>query len=216
MAHVHGNNSTVRIYPRRKAGAGGAAPARGRAAMQLSRSALAAWFSIPQAEAAQGLGISLTALKAVCRKLGISRWPFVRRKKALASPKTPFPAECQPPRVFLPAEGLHGSGSDNGSLSRVATLSGLSIPELSHACEWGDSSMHANGGDASVSSRRASDGNSIEAGCGLGDDLSWMLWDDPDCLDSSEDTWWERFYRSYDECAGRALAYQGLGGNFGY
>ena len=99
-----------------------------------------------------------------------------------------------------------GSGSDNGSLSRVATLSGLSIPELSHA----------NGGDASVSSRRASDGNSIEAGCGLGDDLSWMLWDDPDCLDSSEDTWWERFYRSYDECAGGALAYQGLGGNFGY
>ena len=50
--------------------------------MQLTHEAVAALFSTPQGEAAQALGISLTALKVVCRKLGISPWPYARVKKA--------------------------------------------------------------------------------------------------------------------------------------
>jgi hypothetical protein len=64
----------VWIYPRRKAGEEDAGtPAKGRPAMQLGYSAVAALFDMTQAEAAQRLGISITALKGVSRKLGISR-----------------------------------------------------------------------------------------------------------------------------------------------
>ena len=62
MAHVDGRGSVVWIYPRRKAGAPGGAPERGRRPMQLTHEAVAALFSTPQGEAAQALGISLTAL----------------------------------------------------------------------------------------------------------------------------------------------------------
>ena len=82
MAHVDGNGSVVCIYPRRKAGESEVAPVRGRCPMQLTHKAVAALFSTPQGEAAQALGISITALKVVCRKLGISRWPYARVKKA--------------------------------------------------------------------------------------------------------------------------------------
>jgi len=38
-------------------------------------------FDLPQKDAAKELGISLTALKQVCRKLGVDRWPYWRKKK---------------------------------------------------------------------------------------------------------------------------------------
>ena len=51
MAH---ENNMVWIYPRRKAGEKDAGtPAKGRPAMQLGYSAVAAFFDIPQGEAAQ-------------------------------------------------------------------------------------------------------------------------------------------------------------------
>ena len=189
------------IYPRRKAGAPGVAPERGRRPMQLTHKAVAALFSTPQGEAAQALGISLTALKVVCRKLGISRWPYARVKKA----------RVQNVSKSAPTFGLVRNDTLSSIASSATTISRLSSPEPSHTCEWGHSSMHANRGDASVSSSGACDGN-MEAGCKL-DDLGWMLWSDSECLDASETSWWERVRSSYDECAVGAQTYQGIGGN---
>jgi len=230
MARVDGHSTKVWIYPRRKAGESGATPARGRNPVQLTRSAVAALFPTPQADAAQVLGISITALKAVCRKLGISRWPYMRGNKALASPfkfelvqnDWPVPqiseeskpifacttatrfgvssqsaysrlqecdfgkcyfergVELEPePAAFClldpPATHASFSGCESGtfssaSLSRVAS-SAITVPRTasagpgpSQACDLGDDSMHAIGGDAFVSSSGAGDGNTIEAG----------------------------------------------------
>ena len=55
--------------------------------MRLSNQAIVSLFSVPQADAACQLGISLTTLKLACRKLGISRWPYTRRAEDTASTK---------------------------------------------------------------------------------------------------------------------------------
>jgi hypothetical protein len=170
--------------------------------MQLTHEAVAALFSTPQGEAAQALGISLTALKVVCRKLGISRWPYARVKKA----RVQNVSKSAPTFELVRNDTLSSIAS-----SATTTISRLSSPEPSRTCEWGHGSMHANGGGASVSSSGAWDGN-MEAGCKL-DDLGWMLWSDSECLDASEASWWERVRSSYDECAVGAQTYQGIGGN---
>ena len=183
----------VWIYPRRKAGGSGAAPAksRGRQPMELTRSAVATLFSTPQGDAAQVLGISLTALKTVCRKLGISRWPYVRVKKALTSPFKFELVRNDSPVSVASLSSRHESRAASSAITVPRTSSGCSSSaslEPLHACKWGDGSMHANGGDAFVSSSRAWDGNTIGAGCKLGDgdnieadcelgdDLGWLLW----------------------------------------
>ena len=85
------DKQAVRLFPRRKGGDSlAAAPEKGRQPVELHMQTVAARFALPQAEAAQELGISLTALKQVCRKLGICRWPYRRPKKrgARAAPAT--------------------------------------------------------------------------------------------------------------------------------
>jgi len=71
----------VHLFPRRKAGAGAVPVTKGRQPVELTRSAISAMFGMPQPHAARDLGISLTALKQVCRKLGIVRWPYMRSSK---------------------------------------------------------------------------------------------------------------------------------------
>jgi len=44
----------------------------------LKKKSRPSWNVMQQAEAAKRLGISITALKQVCRKLGITRWPYHR------------------------------------------------------------------------------------------------------------------------------------------
>jgi hypothetical protein len=42
-------------------------------------------FELKQKDAANEFGISLTAFKQVCRKLGVDRWPYRRPNRALAA-----------------------------------------------------------------------------------------------------------------------------------
>ena len=70
----------VHLYPRRKAG-DDAVPVKGRQPVELTREAISAMFVMPQPDAARDLGVSLTALKQVCRRLGITRWPYMRPSK---------------------------------------------------------------------------------------------------------------------------------------
>jgi hypothetical protein len=76
-------NATVRLFPRRKKKGVARPPERGRSPMRLGNQAIVSLFGIPQADAACQLGISLTTLKVACRKLGISRWPYTRRRHGI-------------------------------------------------------------------------------------------------------------------------------------
>mmetsp|Transcript_41091 Transcript_41091/g.34627 ORF Transcript_41091/g.34627 Transcript_41091/m.34627 type:complete len:436 (-) Transcript_41091:1029-2336(-) len=77
-------NNCVSVFPRKKSSDqtpfNGFKPKKGhRDPLKLCRSDVEGLFGLQQKEAAEGLGLSTTALKQVCRKLGIKRWPFGRR-----------------------------------------------------------------------------------------------------------------------------------------
>ncbi|EKX53856.1 hypothetical protein GUITHDRAFT_100822 [Guillardia theta CCMP2712] len=75
----------VRIFPRRKAFQD-ARPHKGKALM-VDISTLQPLFGLPQEEASKLLGISVTAMKQLCRKLGVGRWPYQKpTHKERASP----------------------------------------------------------------------------------------------------------------------------------
>jgi predicted DNA-binding transcriptional regulator AlpA len=76
-----GGGAIIRLFPRRKGQYGGGMAQRGRAPIVLDLATLERKFSFPQQDAANELGISLTSLKQVCRKVGISRWPYYRHAK---------------------------------------------------------------------------------------------------------------------------------------
>ena len=68
-----------------------AIPRIGRPPVEVNSSAIRELFGIPQPIAAKMLGISLTSLKQVCRKIGVLRWPYRRgenRSKACAGPSS--------------------------------------------------------------------------------------------------------------------------------
>ena len=44
--------------------------------MHLDRRRLESLFHLPQPQAAQAVGVSLTTFKASCRRLGVRRWPY--------------------------------------------------------------------------------------------------------------------------------------------
>ena len=78
--------ASVHLFPRRKAGSKDSSPpAKGRAPILVSSQAIASFFGQPQNDAARQLGISLTTLKQVCRKLGLTRWPYMRPCKSASS-----------------------------------------------------------------------------------------------------------------------------------
>jgi len=68
----------VRLFPRRKAGETRTPPEKGRLPIRMDLDSIRMLFGMRQPEAAKRLAISLTALKQVCRKLGITRWPYHR------------------------------------------------------------------------------------------------------------------------------------------
>ena len=69
---------SVRVFPRRKAGEECNSPEKGRLPLKFDLETIQPLFALPQKDAANMLGISLTALKKVCRKLGIHNWAQVR------------------------------------------------------------------------------------------------------------------------------------------
>eukprot|EP00960_Hanusia_phi_P053469 762091-Hanusia_phi.AAC.3 len=70
----------IYLFPRRKLGQK-VIPHKGRRPMAIDLAVLQKFFHLPQSKACIALGISLTALKQLCRKLGVTRWPYERKKK---------------------------------------------------------------------------------------------------------------------------------------
>mmetsp|Transcript_36171 Transcript_36171/g.112978 ORF Transcript_36171/g.112978 Transcript_36171/m.112978 type:complete len:155 (-) Transcript_36171:343-807(-) len=71
----HDTEPLAAIFPRRSFG-----NEEVRAAVQVSLPQIAKLFHLKQSEAADILGISLTALKNTCRKLGVKKWPYARKR----------------------------------------------------------------------------------------------------------------------------------------
>ena len=82
-------SGAVRIFPRHKLGDDRTASElerlRGRSPLLVSHEMVEAKFQLKQKDAAIEFGISLTAFKQVCRKLGVDRWPYRRPNRALAA-----------------------------------------------------------------------------------------------------------------------------------
>jgi hypothetical protein len=68
----------VSLFPRRKHG--GSPPAKHRTPVTLDYETLESLFDMPQPDAARELGIALTTLKHACRRLGVARWPYSRKR----------------------------------------------------------------------------------------------------------------------------------------
>ena len=73
----------VSLFPRRKLG--GSPPSKHRAPVKLDYQTLEGLFDMPQPDAARELGIALTTLKHACRRLGVPRWPYSRKRVACSA-----------------------------------------------------------------------------------------------------------------------------------
>mmetsp|Transcript_20846 Transcript_20846/g.51233 ORF Transcript_20846/g.51233 Transcript_20846/m.51233 type:complete len:218 (+) Transcript_20846:660-1313(+) len=67
-------DGVVTLFPRRKAGQ--TRPGGGRGPVVLNLEMLEQFYGVPLHVAAKKLGICQTAIKKVCRRLGIKKWPY--------------------------------------------------------------------------------------------------------------------------------------------
>ena len=112
-APMQAASNSVLLYPRRK-GNCGQLPPKGRKPMALDLAALQDKFTLPQPDAARKLGVSLTSLKHVCRKLGLKRWPYRRHSEGdrarIANHKLRCTASVQGMMLEGESEGHVASG----------------------------------------------------------------------------------------------------------
>ena len=113
--------ATARVYPRRKAGELVRSTNK---AIVVTREMLEPYFGTPLRNAAVHMGLCPTALKSVCRKLGIHRWPYQQSRR--------------PPGAFGgDAVGTEHDGdemSSSSSMSGAATVEAVS-PTSNSPCE---------------------------------------------------------------------------------
>jgi hypothetical protein len=74
---------TARVYPRRKAGETVRSTSK---PIVLTKEMLEPFFGTPLRTAAWHMGLCPTALKSVCRKLGINRWPYQQSRSSQRCP----------------------------------------------------------------------------------------------------------------------------------
>eukprot|EP00961_Rhodomonas_salina_P125765 1694458-Rhodomonas_salina.2 len=74
---VAGNNKTL-LYPRRKGVDPELSEVSGRKPVMLDADGVKQLFHLPLRDAADRVGICVTSLKRVCRRLGIQRWPYTK------------------------------------------------------------------------------------------------------------------------------------------
>ena len=79
------DNRAIRVFLRRKKSDDASTQVTkrkgGNAPVELTVAMISTGFHLPQAKAARAMGISATAMKSVCRRLGISSWPYARRRR---------------------------------------------------------------------------------------------------------------------------------------
>ena len=133
----------VRIFPRRKVGEESTlAPKKNRSPVCFDMMSISPFFDVPQSDAAKNLGISLTALKQVCRKLGLSRWPYVRPKKSkvngvFAPALTPAATAVAAVTHFADAGGDSPSEREDDCMSSAGSTASYSSADTTRATSGG-------------------------------------------------------------------------------
>jgi len=122
-------SSVNTIFPRRKAGQHARLNSK---PVVLNETTLRKLFALPLHEAATTLGISATAMKSACRKLGIKKWPYrtvqstktAAARRAFTGGPRSSPTASTMTAAQLLAEGDASAGSAQGSdcLSKDAQL----------------------------------------------------------------------------------------------
>lgn len=104
--------------------------------MRFDRESFASLFAMPQPDAARKLGICLTSFKRACRKLGLIRWPYSRKKNDGHEPVSSVVVEghhssltvhremqsCLPPRAEMPIEGASSALLSHSQLEIPGTI----------------------------------------------------------------------------------------------
>jgi hypothetical protein len=155
----HGSGDGVRLFPRRKHADGGAVQCtKGRPPVFLEYERISVLFGTPQAQAAETLEISITSLKQVCRKLGITRWPYARRstklRRSSARPINDLSA--------APAQPANFHGVAVASESDECSVSGVSYAETAYSRS-----------NSFVSTCSSEDG--VDDSSDGTDDLAWLI-----------------------------------------
>ena len=190
----------VRIFPRRKLGEESSlAPKKNRSPVCFDIDTIGVYFDVPQSDAAKNLGISLTALKQVCRKLGLTRWPYVRPKKSKAKGQTAAaatPAEAITVTTDSADAGGDSSEREDDCMSSAGSTTSYSSAETTRASSGGQgphaiahnpdqvcstTSQQPSEADAVASARpallnRVQPSSDVDAMLlDNGDDMSWLV-----------------------------------------
>ncbi|EKX49499.1 hypothetical protein GUITHDRAFT_105023 [Guillardia theta CCMP2712] len=101
--------------------------------IRIDPARLQALFCYKESEAAKILGISLTAMKSVCRRAGITRWPYSRTRagagdSASASGSSPSPS---------PSSAGMSMGPEEGSSSVETSVCGSPEADMGGGEGWG-------------------------------------------------------------------------------
>ena len=118
MTSTPGTSHMVRLFPRRKMNDDDRESRgynqRERQPHLFDASAIADYFCFVQVDAARKLGISVTTLKKVCRKVGIERWPGPRRRCHRETRSwDDAPVQSNPNPIEFPARNQSASKSHN-------------------------------------------------------------------------------------------------------
>uniref|UniRef100_A0A7S0F1T5 RWP-RK domain-containing protein n=1 Tax=Hanusia phi TaxID=3032 RepID=A0A7S0F1T5_9CRYP len=113
----------TRIVPRRKAGEFGASTS-AKDAITLTERDIVSLFSLRQGDAARHLGISLTALKAACRRLGVPKWPYLRAH-CVEQQNNEKGSSSEDLLAFFDAQRPRADSSESLNLLQVRTTSNV-------------------------------------------------------------------------------------------
>ena len=121
----------VRVYPRRMDRKSVRSTNIPQSPIVLTRKMLEPFFGRPLSEAAEHVGLSITALKSVCRKLGIRRWPYQqsksRRKAGAADAMSSSSSMSAANMVEVDALGAANKGEMHPQLDRGKCESSMDL-----------------------------------------------------------------------------------------
>ena len=86
------------VIPRRKAGQ---VSSNTSSPVSITLETLGLYANVPLSKAATLLGISSTAMKKACRKLGVTRWPYIVPTLAKSAPGKPNPSVTQVDSAYV-------------------------------------------------------------------------------------------------------------------
>ena len=136
------------IQPRRKPGTEAAAGGRQPGPVVITSAVISTLRDLPLQEAAQTLGISATAFKRACRKLGLKRWAYKRRHFGRPGWRTLPPAgSAAAAAEAADAEAANGSGRSSPSASaRGMSMSPSLFRDSESPCRLGRASPASESG----------------------------------------------------------------------